>query len=134
MSRVFLGGVVLRGGCGMGLYVRACVEFSAAHRIAGHPRCGRVHGHNYLVCVWVEEAEPMEVDLDFLEEWLHRNVFERFDHRFLNELLGLETVTSEDIARLVAEGLDGVFPGRVRRVEVCETERLCAGYEPAKSG
>jgi len=114
----------------VGYYVRACVEFSAAHRIEGHPRCGRIHGHNYTVCIWLDEDKPMDIDLDYLEDWLHRRVFERFDHQLLNQVLGAETVTSEDLARLVAEELGQEFPGRVRRVEVCETARLCAGYEP----
>lgn len=113
-----------------GYYVRACTSFSAAHRIEGHPRCGRIHGHNYRACIWLREEKVMDIDLDYLEEWLRRNVFERFDHRFLNEVLGVATVTSEDLARLIAEGLEEEFPGRVLRVEVCETENLCAGYEP----
>lgn len=120
----------------MGFYVRACTVFSAAHRIEGHPRCGRIHGHNYRVCVWLREARPMEIDLDELEAWLRRNVFERFDHQYLNEALAgggdeLPSVTSEELARLVAEELSKRYPGRVLRVEVCETSDLCAGYEPA---
>ncbi len=112
--------------------VRACVEFSAAHRIEGHPRCGRIHGHNYRACIVLREERPMEIDLDELEEWLRRNVFERFDHRFLNELLGRETVTSEDLAEMIAGELSRLYPGRVKRVEVCETRDLCAAYVPGE--
>ncbi|NOZ89190.1 MAG: hypothetical protein GXO15_04610 [Crenarchaeota archaeon] len=122
-----------------GYWVRACISFSAAHRIEGHPRCGRVHGHNYRVCVWLREEEPMDIDLDELWEWLRLNVYEVMDHQYLNQVLAsrlgggsgeLPTVTSEDIARLVAAGLEERWPGRLLRVEVCETGDLCAGYEP----
>jgi 6-pyruvoyltetrahydropterin/6-carboxytetrahydropterin synthase len=83
--------------------------------------------------VWVREEEPMEVDLDELESWLHHNVYERFDHQYLNTLLpsnGGEAgrVTSEDIARLIAEQLGEKYPGKVLRVEVCETRDLCVEY------
>jgi len=105
--------------------VRACTEFSAAHRIEGHPRCGRIHGHNYRVCIWLREDRVMGIDLDELEEWLRRNVFMRFDHQFLNEVLGKETVTSEDLALLIAEELEKTYGGRIERVEVCETRDLC---------
>ncbi|BEP17292.1 6-carboxytetrahydropterin synthase QueD [Pyrofollis japonicus] len=114
----------------MSFLVKACTEFSAAHSIKGHPRCGRVHGHNYRVCVWLREDEPMGIDLDDLEKWLRVNVFERFDHRYLNELLGRETVTSEDLAVIVARGLAESFGDRVERVEVCETRDLCVEYSP----
>ena len=118
-----------------GYRLRACTEFSAAHRIEGHPRCGRIHGHNYRVCIVLWEREPMEIDLDVLEEWLHRNVFSRFDHQYLNRLLAgdggeLPTVTSEDLARMIAGELDRLYPGRVVEVEVCETRNLCASYHP----
>ena len=112
------------------LLVRACIGFSAAHRIEGHPRCGRIHGHNYRVCVWLRESRPMEVDLDDLWEWLRRRVYERFDHTYLNELLGMETVTSEDLAAIIARDLEESYGGRVERVEVCETGDLCVELHP----
>jgi 6-pyruvoyltetrahydropterin/6-carboxytetrahydropterin synthase len=113
----------------MKMLVRACIEFSAAHRIAGHPRCGRVHGHNYRVCVWLRESKPMEVDLDDLAGWLEREVYNRLDHTYLNDVFGRETVTSEDLAQWVWEVLEKAFKGRVERVEVCETGSLCVELE-----
>lgn len=114
--------------------VRACTGFSAAHRIEGHPRCGRIHGHNYRVCIVLREDKPMGIDLDELEEWLRENVFKRFDHQYLNRLLAsngeLPTVTSEDLARMIAGWLEESYPGRVELVEVCETPELCVEYTP----
>jgi len=117
--------------------VKACITFSAAHRIAGHPRCGRIHGHNYRVCITVLESRVMEVDLDVLEEWLKRSVFERFDHQYLNELLGggteLDSVTSEELAEIIAREFEKFMPGKLVEVEVCETDNLCVRYEPKGS-
>ena len=105
------------------------MSFSAAHRIEGHPRCGRIHGHNYRVCISIREDTPLEVDLDVLENWLKRNVFERFDHQYLNKLLGdggeKETVTSEELAGIIAREFEKFMPGRLISVEVCETDNLC---------
>ena len=118
--------------------VKACTVFSAAHRIEDHPRCGRIHGHNYRVCVAVREERPLQVDLDALEEWLERNVCNRFDHQYLNKLLAAPggdekpTVTSEEIAVVIADMLEQAFPGRVEYVEVCETESLCIEYRPPR--
>jgi len=113
----------------MRMLVRACIGFSAAHRIAGHPRCGRIHGHNYRVCVWLRESRPMEIDLDDLAEQLKREVYDRLDHTYLNEVLGRDTVTSEDLAQWVWGRLEEGFRGKVERVEVCETESLCVELE-----
>jgi len=113
----------------MRMLVRACIGFSAAHRIAGHPRCGRIHGHNYRVCVWLSESRPMEVDLDDLAEWLEREVYGRLDHTYLNEVFESETVTSEDLAQWIRGRLEESFGDRVERVEVCETENLCVELE-----
>lgn len=123
------GAVAWRSGAvALGFLVKACTEFSAAHRIAGHPRCGRIHGHNYHVCIWLHEDEPMGIDLDDLEEWLRVNVFEKLDHRFLNEVFGKDTITSEDLALFIAGELEKSYGGRVERVEVCETSNLCVEY------
>ena len=115
--------------------LKACTVFSAAHTIHGHKRCGRIHGHNYRVCIWVSEREPLEIDLDYLEEWLRENVYKKFDHQYLNQLLGgreATGITAEYIAEYIASMLEKDLPGRVLRVEVCETNELCAIYKPAK--
>lgn len=123
----------------MAFHVKACTEFSAAHRIEGHPRCGRIHGHNYRVCVTVAEQEPLEVDLDELEEWLHREVYMVLDHQYLNEVLSKTTrdlprVTAEELAEVIAAKLSERFGERVVAIEVCETRNLCIEYKPPRRG
>ena len=45
----------------------AC-KFSAAHFLAGHPKCGRLHGHNYHVRVRLSgELDSNGMVVDFLE-------------------------------------------------------------------
>ncbi|MEM2282142.1 MAG: 6-carboxytetrahydropterin synthase [Candidatus Hadarchaeales archaeon] len=61
------------------------IRFSAAHLIAGHGKCERLHGHNWSVSVSVEgEVDEGGMVLDFLEL---RKVLEeecsKLDHRVL---------------------------------------------------
>lgn len=100
--------------------------FEAAHRLPNLPpehKCSRLHGHSYRVSVhvegrvdphlgWVcdfadisEVCEPVRVDLD---------------HRYLNELPGLENPTSEVLARWIWTRIVDQLPG-LSLVEVRET-------------
>jgi len=59
------------------------VNFSAGHRIPSHPKCGRLHGHNYRVIVAVEgyldrEGNGMLVDFGDIKK-----IVMTLDHRFL---------------------------------------------------
>jgi 6-pyruvoyltetrahydropterin/6-carboxytetrahydropterin synthase len=45
---------------------KANIRFSAAHVIAGHPKCGRLHGHTYAVHAVVHgDLGPDEMVFDF---------------------------------------------------------------------
>lgn len=61
-------------------------SFSAAHRIEGHPRCGRLHGHNYEVIVeYTQSTIPLDgmlIDYGRLDE-LVKPIIDRMDHRYL---------------------------------------------------
>ena len=63
-------------------------SFSAAHRLEGHPQCGRMHGHNYAVEVIVEasifELSPNGMILDYhdLDE-IVKPIVALLDHRYL---------------------------------------------------
>lgn len=84
--------------------------FSAAHRIEGHPKCGRMHGHNYRVVVNV--AGPVGPDgmvLDFGElDKVVKPLFEAFDHRYI---VSDQNVTAEDeYAELALKRGDAIHP------------------------
>jgi 6-pyruvoyltetrahydropterin/6-carboxytetrahydropterin synthase len=91
--------------------------FEAAHRLphvpAGH-KCARLHGHSFRVEVHVEGAltEPEGWVMDFGDlkaAW--KPLDEALDHRYLNDIPGLENPTSEVLARWIWERLRPALPG-----------------------
>lgn len=63
----------------------AKIRFSAAHVIAGHPKCGRLHGHSYAVHVVLHGDlgdDDMVFDFGVAKRTL-RKLADRLDHRFL---------------------------------------------------
>src|SRR5436190_13124138 len=79
--------------------------FEAAHRLPyvpeGH-KCGRLHGHSFQVALHVEG--PVELESGWLIDFgelkaLFAPLYDRLDHRYLNEIEDLENPTSENIAR-----------------------------------
>jgi 6-pyruvoyltetrahydropterin/6-carboxytetrahydropterin synthase len=91
-------------------------QIEAAHLLpnlpAGH-KCSRLHGHSYRIAVYIEG----EVDeytgwvMDFADIGkVFEPVFEKLDHRYLNEIAGLENPTSENLARWVWQQLKPVLP------------------------
>jgi 6-pyruvoyltetrahydropterin/6-carboxytetrahydropterin synthase len=103
--------------------------FEAAHRLPHVPaehKCARLHGHSFRVEVHVEGAlaEPEGWVMDFGElkaAW--RPLDEALDHRYLNEIPGLENPTSEVLARWIWERLRPTLPGLSEIVvrETCTT-------------
>ena len=92
-------------------------RFEAAHRLPnvaeGH-KCARLHGHSYQVTVHVEGTIDDERGwvIDFGDiSAVVQPVIAEIDHRYLNEILGLENPTSEVLARWIWYRLAGVLPG-----------------------
>lgn len=95
------------------------------------------HGHNYTVEVTVagpvDPITGMIVDLAWLDELIHREIVEPFDHRFLNhEVVAFAEVvpTTENIAaevwRRLASAIEAAPRCRLVRVRVREDEDLYA--------
>ena len=79
-------------------------SFSAAHSIPGHEKCGKLHGHNFLVSVEVEGEPKNGMVIDFFElKRILREILARFDHSIINEII--EIPTSENIALYIFEQL-----------------------------
>ena len=101
-------------------------SFEAAHRLPNVPeghKCARLHGHSFRVRVTVRGpvGERSGWVMDFAElkdAW--RPLHDRLDHRYLNEVEGLENPTSENLARWVWRELSAALPGLVS-IEVRET-------------
>lgn len=99
--------------------------FEAAHRLPNVPeghKCARLHGHSFHVRVTVAgELDPrLGWVMDFADmKAACRDVHDRLDHRYLNEIDGLENPTSERIAVWIWDRLAERLP--LASVEVRET-------------
>jgi 6-pyruvoyltetrahydropterin/6-carboxytetrahydropterin synthase len=91
-------------------------RFEAAHSLPCVPKghkCGRLHGHSFRVEVTIRGAVNPETGwlMDFGElKEKFRPLEEQLDHRFLNEVEGLENSTSENIARWIWKRLKPEVP------------------------
>lgn len=127
--------------------------FEAAHRLEGHPKCGRLHGHSYRV-IFELQAEDISstgmvrdyADLGKIKEYIDNHL----DHRYLvsEELdqandpialacseIGEEWAFFIPIERTTAEQLAAWFYGQFKgdypeltAVTVCETSKTSATY------
>ena len=100
--------------------------FESAHRLPNLPadhKCSRLHGHSFRVSVHVEG--PVGDDTGWVMDFADvaaacAPVRDELDHRYLNDLPGLENPTSEVLARWIWARLAPVLAG-LARVEGRET-------------
>jgi 6-pyruvoyltetrahydropterin/6-carboxytetrahydropterin synthase len=85
--------------------------FEAAHRLVGvapEHKCARLHGHSFRVEIHVGgEVDPvtgMVIDFACISKSFAA-VHDVLDHRYLNEIGGLENPTSENLARWIWDRL-----------------------------
>ncbi len=102
--------------------------FEAAHRlpkVPGSHKCSRLHGHSYRATVHISgEVDPDRGwVMDFAEiKVAVSEVVDALDHRYLNEIAGLENPTSENVAAWIWERLAGALPlAEVALRETCTT-------------
>jgi 6-pyruvoyltetrahydropterin/6-carboxytetrahydropterin synthase len=100
--------------------------FEAAHRLPNLPedhKCARLHGHSFRVEVHVGGAVDPHLGwvMDFAQiSAAFRPLHDQLDHRYLNEVEGLQNPTSENLARWIWARLLPALPG-LARVVVRET-------------
>lgn len=107
----------------------------SAHRLPNVPpghKCARVHGHSFRVELHV--SGPVDPHLGWVMDFADiKQVFEplylRLDHRYLNDVPGLENPTSENLARYIWRELKPELPQLARVVvhETCTSGASCAG-------
>jgi 6-pyruvoyltetrahydropterin/6-carboxytetrahydropterin synthase len=118
-------------------------EFAASHRLHApqlphernlelYGKCNNPagHGHNYVLEVSIagvpDETTGFAVDLGRLDEVVHAEVVDRYDHHNLNEDLPEfkdRMTTSEVVVQEIWKRLDGKVPGELARIRLHETAR-----------
>ncbi|MDW8307992.1 MAG: 6-carboxytetrahydropterin synthase QueD [Verrucomicrobiales bacterium] len=110
----------------MQVELRRTFQFEAAHRLPELPRthkCWRLHGHSFKVEVAVAgECDPR---LGWLVDYAEiaaafKPIWEKLDHRYLNEIPGLENPTSENLAAWIWKRLKPRLP-QLTEIVVAET-------------
>jgi 6-pyruvoyltetrahydropterin/6-carboxytetrahydropterin synthase len=112
-------------------------HIEAAHRLphvpSGH-KCARLHGHSFRVEVHVggELGADSGWVMDFADvKAAFAPVFEHLDHRYLNEIPGLENPTSERLATWIWDALKPALPALSKIVvhETCTSGCVYTGPE-----
>ena len=112
-------------------------RFESAHRLPHVPdghKCGRLHGHSFRFEVVVTG------DLDAQTGWVLdygdisdvvRPIVDALDHRYLNDIPGLENPTSEVLCAWLWQKLAGGLPG-LSAITVRETCTTACTYRGPK--
>ena len=117
------------------VYVKT--QFSAAHSLKGYPGdCARVHGHNWIIEVFVncKELDEIGIGIDFRDiKQSVKDVLQGLDHFNLNDLPAFKDVnpTSENIAKFLYKEVGKKLNSdvvKVSKVKVSETPGAGAFY------
>ena len=115
-------------------------RLEAAHRLPNVPadhKCSRLHGHSYRVEVHI--AGEVDQESGWVQDFADLStafapIHERLDHRYLNEVPGLENPTSENLAEWIWNELLPDLP-LLSRIVIHETCTCGCSYEgPVKKG
>lgn len=111
---------------GLRTEIARAFRIEAAHRLPGLPaehKCARLHGHSFEITLVVGgEIDPkLGWLIDFADiDRAFEPLFQVLDHRYLNEVPGLDNPTSEVLARWVFERVK-LPRARLVAVTVAET-------------
>jgi 6-pyruvoyltetrahydropterin/6-carboxytetrahydropterin synthase len=108
------------------LELRKNFQFEAAHLLPHLPanhKCRRLHGHSFQAEIAI--AGPCDPKLGWVMDYAEMSdafkpLWEQLDHRYLNEVPGLENPTSEQIAVWIWQRLKPKLP-LLTEVVVAET-------------
>ena len=106
--------------------LRKTFQFEAAHLLPRSPKahkCRRLHGHSFKVEIAV--AGECDAELGWVMDYADMSdafkpIWEKLDHRYLNEIVGLENPTSENVALWIWKKLKPKLPLLIE-VVVAET-------------
>lgn len=98
--------------------------FEAGHSIPGHAKCGDKHGHSYRVRVMCEgevQENGMVIDFGDIKNIVNEKVISKLDHKYLNDIIGLENPTSENLCVWISRELVTELVG-LSTIRVWETK------------
>jgi len=113
-------------------YISKEIQLDSAHKLEGHPKCGNIHGHTYMVEIDIKgdklNAEGMLVDFGVIKEKLSK-----YDHCLLNDRI--KKPTAERLALVFWEEIQEYCSSLTHlpfccRVRVWETPTSYAEYLP----
>lgn len=91
-------------------------KFDAAHFLPGHEgKCANLHGHTWLVEVWITKQTKDAMIIDFS---IVKDIITQFDHKFVNDFI--ENPTAENIVRYFLNEFKKIGLNEVR-IRVWET-------------
>jgi 6-pyruvoyltetrahydropterin/6-carboxytetrahydropterin synthase len=123
----------------MKMELRKSFQFEAAHLLPHLPKshkCRRLHGHSFKAEIAVSgECDPRlgwVMDYALISE-AFKPLWNRLDHRYLNEIPGLENPTSENVAAWIWKRLKPRLPqlSEVVVAETCTARCIYRGEEAA---
>ena len=111
--------------------------FEAAHRLPNVPaehKCARLHGHSWRGTLFIKgqlgAATGWIMDYAEIKE-IFQPVYDQLDHRYLNEIVGLENPTSEILAKWIWDRLKPDLPNLSQVIinETCTTGCIYRGED-----
>lgn len=114
-------------------------RFEAAHKLPYHDgKCRGLHGHSYRFTLEVRgdlvlsgPKYGMVIDYKDIGS-VAKEILEKLDHRYLNDVLGFEDTTAERISIWIFDFVKSKIP-QLWAVSVKETENSSARYAPIES-
>lgn len=111
-------------------------DFAAAHNLRNYKgKCEHIHGHNYIVEVYLEKEklgkDGLVIDFAIIKKKLNK-ILDKLDHKYLNkdvDFFKKNNPSAENIARYIFLSLKKVLKGiKVKKVNIWESENSMAGY------
>lgn len=113
-------------------------RFEAAHRLEDWPqdhKCHQLHGHSYVLEISLVGGVPDAgrkpgAIIDFAEvgSIVKDLIIRRWDHKYLNEILGIRNTTAEVLVRRIFNLLYPALGSMITRVRLNETQDGWADY------
>ena len=88
------------------------IQFSSAHIISGHDKCGRLHGHTYAIHAKIygkKNKEGIIIDFSLIKSAL-KNIADELDHRILIPEKNMSITVDETEVKMSSNEKHYVFP------------------------